>query len=95
MSKATAAEKVYMDHVAQLGCVVCRNSGLGHQDANIHHIRSGQGMGQRASNYLIIPLCPTCHQHGKPSIHGDRRAFEALYGSEMDLLAQTIGEVFA
>ena len=92
---STAAEKRYMNKVACLGCVVCRNSGLGDTPANIHHIRTGQGKGQRASNYLIIPLCKIHHQDGGPgvAIHADRRRFEALYGTELELLSQTIGEI--
>lgn len=92
---STAAEKRYMNKVACLGCVVCRNSGLGDTPANIHHIRTGQGKGQRASNYLIIPLCKIHHQDGGPgvAIHADRRRFEALHGTELELLSQTIGEI--
>jgi hypothetical protein len=83
------AEKAYLEAVADLGCIICRSP------ASIHHIRAGQGMAQRASNYLIIPLCGDHHQHGGPgvAIHAGQRQWEALYGSEMDLLAKTIGEV--
>lgn len=86
----------YLDAIASLGCVVCRNLGHGEAPAAIHHIRAGQGASQRASDYLVIPLCPTHHQHGGygVAIHAGQEAWEALYGSEMELLAQTIGEVF-
>lgn len=85
---ATAKEKRYMSKVASLGCIVpdCN------LDANIHHIREGQGTAMRASNYLIIPLCKEHHQ-GAFSIHNSKREFESVYGSELDLLAQTIGLV--
>lgn len=33
------------------------------------------------------------HHTGGDSIHGDRRGFEMRYGSELDLLAQTVGEL--
>jgi hypothetical protein len=91
----TKREKAYMDRVAALGCVVCRNLGYGETPAALHHIRNGAGMSQRNSNYLVIPLCGQHHQHGGRgvAIHAGQQAFEALYGSELDLLAQTIGDI--
>ena len=86
-------DRAYMGRIADLGCIVCRNAGLGVTPAQIHHIREGQGMAQRADNFLVIPLCQD-HHTGKDSIHGDRQMFQARYGSELDLLAQTISEVF-
>lgn len=60
-------------------------------------IGAGQGMSQRASNYLVIPLCPSHHTDGGKgvAIHAGQQSFEAIYGSELDLLAQTIGEAYA
>lgn len=83
-------EKEYMNRVQSLGCIICR------KPAQIHHPRFSQGMAQRASNYLVIPLCPDHHQHGGHgvAIHAGRQAFERLYGTELELLAQTIGEVY-
>ena len=80
-----------MGRVAALGCVLCRHLGFGHSPAHVHHVREGQGMSQRASNYLTIPLCPEHHQ-GATGIHGlGTKAFERLYKlDELDLLALTI-----
>ena len=83
----------HMGRVAALGCVVCRNSMFGATPAQVHHIREGQGGAQRADNWLVIPLCPE-HHDGKDSIHKDRQAFQMRYGSELDLLAQTLSEVY-
>lgn len=90
MSKkpATAAEKRYMGKVAELGCLVCDSP------ASVHHIREGQGMSERASNYLTIPLCKECHQ-GDFSIHNSKRQFTSIHGSELELLAETIGRINA
>lgn len=90
-----ARESNYKNKVAALGCCVCRNLGYGPTPAAIHHIRHGQGAGQRASDYLIIPLCPEHHQHGGPGValHAGQAQWESLYGSELDLLAQTIADV--
>ena len=52
------AEKEHLSKVAGIGCIVCRMRGNEGTPAEIHHIRSGQGMSQRASNYEAIPLCP-------------------------------------
>lgn len=84
-------EKSYLDKVQSLGCLICRSP------ACIHHIRAGQGMAQRASNYLVIPLCPEHHQHGGHgvAIHAGRKTWEGLYGSEMELLAAVIRRIHA
>ena len=89
------SKKDYLNRVANLGCVVCRNLGYGATPAAIHHIRAGQGMSQRASDYLVIPLCGSHHQTGGKgvAIHAGQQAFEALYGTELQLLAQTIGDL--
>lgn len=80
------AEKVHLERVAALGCLICR------RPAQIHHIREGQGIGQRASNFLVIPLCPEHHQDGPAGVafHASPRQFEMMYGTELVLLARTI-----
>lgn len=80
----TKAEKRYLDRVAQLPCALCGADGV-----HIHHAREGQGMAQRAQNWLAIPLCPPCHT-GPHGFHGDRRLLKAQKVDEMDLLAKTI-----
>lgn len=87
--------KRYMQEVAQVPCVLCRHLGLGRTPAQVHHVREGQGMSQRASNYLTVALCPEHHQ-GKTGLHGlGTREFERRYKlTELDLLAMTIEEVY-
>jgi hypothetical protein len=82
---ATKAERAYMGRVAELGCIVCQFT-----LAQVHHIREGQGMSQRASHYLTIPLCPE-HHMGVFSIHNSPEQFKNIYGSELNLLSETIG----
>lgn len=81
---ATKAQRAYMDRVAQLGCLLCR------QPAQLHHVREGAGMAQKSSNWLVVPLCPS-HHTGSDGIHGlSPRMFERRHGlSELDLLALT------
>ena len=91
---STKAEKRYMNRVAELGCVVCRMLGYGSTPAQLHHVREGQGMAQRAQNWLVVPLCPEHHQ-GKTGVHGDRSAMRQLKVDELDLLSQTIQDLNA
>ena len=67
----TKAESKWLSRIASLGCALCHIQGRGHQEPEIHHIRTGQGMAERASDFLAIPLCPACHRHDKGAVHGD------------------------
>lgn len=80
-----------MGRVASLGCIVCASLGYGSTEAEVHHVREGQGMAQRASGFLSVPLCPE-HHRGATGLHGlGERGFERRYRmDEMDLLAKTI-----
>lgn len=88
---STAAEKRHLDRVARLGCILCRHLELGNTPAAIHHPRFSEGMAQRASHFLAIPLCHEHHQ-GATGLHGlGTREFERRYKlSEPVLLAMTI-----
>lgn len=89
----TKAEREHLGRVASLGCIACLN--LGHFDtpAEIHHITTGVGMGQRASNFDTLPLCPLHHRTGarKVAIHAGKRIWEEKHGTELDLLEQVRG----
>ena len=55
MSK-TKADKQWLDDVSSLGCIACRNAGLGPSLAEIHHVRSGSGMAQRAEHTRVLQI---------------------------------------
>ena len=76
----------YMGKVAQLPCAICGVYGV-----HVHHIRTGIGMGRRASDFDTMPLCPEHHQ-GNEGIHGlGVRGFYTRYKlDELDLLSMTI-----
>lgn len=80
-----------MDRVAEMGCILCYLLDLAQESkTDLHHIREGQGMAQRASNWLVIPLCHLgCHQ-GPCGIHGDRSLLRIAKVDEFDLLAATL-----
>lgn len=88
----TKAEKRHRKAVAELGCIVCLNQGNEGTPAELHHIRDGQGIGQRASEFEVIPLCPFHHRHGGNghAVHGGRASFEGNHGTERELLAQVL-----
>ncbi len=88
---STKAERVHMSRVAALGCYLCRHLGHGETPAQVHHIREGQGMAQRASNWLTVPLCDRHHANSSvDGIHGQRRAWKLAGVDEMDALADTL-----
>ena len=86
----TAAElQAHKDRVAALGCLCCEKLGYRGSPAELHHVRETVGMGQRASDRDVLPLCSAHHRgtmHGVPSIHLDRRVFIELFGTELSLL---------
>ena len=77
------AEREYMSKVADLGCVIC------YRPAEIHHIRTGMGLGERAE--IIggtIPLCPDHHRNGGHgvAIHAGRETWETKFGTELEFI---------
>lgn len=73
-----------MASIAELGCVICR------MPCEIHHLRSGMGMGQRNSHFNTIGLCPRHHRTGGygVALHAGQKAFHANFGTEEELLSK-------
>lgn len=80
--------KTWKSKVAALGCILCRHLDWGETPASLHHVREGQGMSQRASDWLVVGLCKEHHQ-GKTGIHGGQ-FYRIWKMDEMDLLALTL-----
>ena len=87
MSKAkSAAARCYHDRVAQMPCALCAELGQEQVTAtSVHHLRTGQGMSQRAGHWLVLPLCGQCHQ-GDSGIHGNRALWRIAGHDELSLL---------
>lgn len=87
--------KTHKSKVAAAGCILCKHLGHEGTPAQLHHIREDEGMSQRASDWLVVPLCPA-HHTGDIGIHGlGTREFERRYRlSELDLLAMTLAAVY-
>lgn len=81
-------ERDHIERVKSSPCAACMKS----PPCDAHHIREGQGGGQRAGHFLTIALCKECHQ-GPFSIHNSRRQFQNVYGSELSLLNKTISMI--
>ena len=84
-------EKEHMDKVSQLGCVVCRNMGMGFVPCEIHHI---DGKTKENAHMNVIGLCFEHHRRGENnpiyvSRHPYKAEFVKRYGSEQKLLEQT------
>lgn len=95
----TKEEREHMSKVADIGCIVCRNNGIYTPNVELHHIRAGYGVSQRASNFEVIPLCTIHHRTGLKSdktgkrhfgYHESPEDFEIAYGKETDLLKQVL-----
>ncbi|AUR88531.1 recombination enhancement RecA-dependent nuclease [Vibrio phage 1.115.B._10N.222.49.B11] len=85
-------EKEHIEKVVSLGCIACSVVGYDTPQVEVHHIGNGT-MGKRASNFEVIPLCAQHHRLGGSgvAVHAGRKSFEAVYGTERELLAQVTG----
>ena len=75
MSKPTTAQRRRWNKIVEYGCIICSGP------AQIHHIRHGQGMGQRDHDKVI----PLCHFH-HTARHLGPEEFIFEYGPEETLL---------
>ncbi|NDD13008.1 MAG: hypothetical protein EB072_10265 [Betaproteobacteria bacterium] len=84
------ADKSHMNRIAEIGCILCAHLGTPGTPAEIHHPRSGVGMGRKAGHSEAIPLCPE-HHRGKTGVHGlGTKGFPKHYGiTEQELQYQT------
>ena len=89
------SDREHLQKIAELGCIVCRNIGFDDSPAEIHHLRSGCGIGQRSAHQRAIPLCPPHHRTGGygVAIHAGQREWEKKFGSEENLLEQVLSEL--
>lgn len=86
-------KKTYMDTVASLGCLICG------EPAELHHPRAAldiAGVGKKANDWLVLPLCPRHHNSGAygEGIHASYEAFRRNHGSESELLARVIEQIW-
>ena len=82
----------YLSKLANLGCIICKKMGFQDSPAEIHHINEGR-IGKRASFRKCLPLCPNHHRNGIESYHYSPKKFNAKWGSQKDLLTETLTQV--
>ena len=84
-------DPVRVQHLHDLGCIVCLRTTGTWVACTIHHTRQGMGMGMRNDDAHAIGLCPDHHQEGGHgiTIHAGQETFEAIFGTETELLAAT------
>lgn len=85
----TVGEARWMSAIVTYGCIACHIDGVGYRAPAVHHILRG---GQRIGHRFSLPLCdPGHHQNGQQlgliSRHPWKAQFEAVYGTELTLLA--------
>jgi hypothetical protein len=84
-------DPAHLAAVRALPCLACEIGGTTQTtQTEAHHIRDGQGMGQKAGDHEAIPLCAHCHRTGWNAFHAGPGMFQWLYGTERDLLARTL-----
>jgi hypothetical protein len=84
LSKMTACfeARIRAGRLSLMGCAAC-----GKVPAQIHHIRDGHGLSERAPWWETIPLCNEHHNGSQFSTHGAcRREFHHAHGTEREML---------
>lgn len=87
------SDKLHLSRITEMGCIVCLLELHVYTTPEIHHIRTGQGLSQRADDKSAIGLCPGHHRLGGygVAIHAGQKEFEKNHGTELELLAQVNG----
>lgn len=85
--KPTKAQRAYLSRIADIGCIVCKNTGHEGTPAEIHH-KTGGGMGMKSDE--IMPLCPPHHRTGGygVAVHSGEEEWERRYGTQSELAQQ-------
>jgi hypothetical protein len=78
-NKLTAKEREHLARIKELPCSLCDAPG----PSEAHHVR-------QHSQYLCIPLCPSCHTSPVLGLHGQKRMWAIKKMDELDCLNETI-----
>jgi hypothetical protein len=87
------SEKELHDAIAKIGCIACIKDGVFNDHVSIHHI---SGRTRQDAHLLVLALCAGHHQDGTGNdktmiaVHPFKARFEDRYGSQIDLLAETM-----
>ena len=93
----TKSDNEWMGAITELGCIACLVQGTPGTFGEVHHMRAGQGRGQRSAHKKSLCLCPAHHRGTHhpdiASIHLAKRAFIEQFGTEEELYERTIQEL--
>jgi hypothetical protein len=95
-SSKSTEEKLWLDYIHKIPCVLCTHLGLRQSSpTEAHHIKEGQGIAQRASHFLTLALC-TDHHTGSNGLHGlGTKGFYLRYKmDEIEVLGMTNATLF-
>ena len=76
--RGTAGAKRWMDRVSALPCVICQR----HGPSEVHHVICGRYGQRKASDFEVIPLCPSCHRLGPLAIHNGKESWVERNGPD-------------
>lgn len=85
----TIAAKRHMERIAGLPCCLC-----GAMPVEVHHILEGRIKGRKCSDWTTIPVCPDCHRGSHNGIHGRQAMLKVMKTTELELLAQTLEQLY-
>ena len=87
---ATKNEKIALDKIARIGCILCRTAfWVQDSPAELHHYSR---FGQPRSASDILPLCPE-HHRGNTGVHGlGRKGFTNKWGVTEEELLERVNQ---
>lgn len=87
---ATKNEKIALNKIAELGCILCSEVlGIEGSQAELHHVRR---FGTKRATSPILPLCPE-HHRGNSGVHGlGTKGFEDKWGVTYEELLERVNQ---
>ena len=84
---ATKSEKIALNKIAELGCILCSEVlGIEGTPSELHHVRR---YGNVRSASPVLALCPEHHRNGNDSIHRmGVKGFEKKWGISCEELLE-------
>lgn len=84
-------DRTRFNEMVNVGCIVCKREYGMYSVPEIHHLRSGRGVGQKKDHTRTIPLCPQHHRTGGygTAFHAGQKEWESRHGKEDALLYET------
>ena len=88
--RAGYQDKKHLGLVAQLKCLACKIKPAARKTRLELHHKIGCGLGKKASDLMVLPLCNFHHQSGGvgEAIHKGLAKWESNFNSQDDLILQ-------